>query len=103
MNPSTIHSNKKGHERRGSNRPSNRSFPRMNSNMGAADKLFRIVFAVIIGALYYKEILIGAWGVALLILAGIFLFTSFINWCPLYAAFGINTRAAKKRKAPNQH
>jgi len=55
----------------------------MTRNMGTADKLLRILIAVVIATLYYKEIVTGAWGVVLLIVAGIFLFTSIISWCPM--------------------
>ena len=75
----------------------------MKRNMGTADKLIRILIAVVIGALYYKEVLTGAWGIALLIVAGIFLFTSLVSWCPLYSAFGISTCAAKKAKTHTPH
>ena len=60
--------------------------------MGKADRLIRIVVAAVIAALYLTNILSGVVGVVLLVLAGVFLMTSFISFCPLYAPFGLSTR-----------
>ena len=67
----------------------------MKKNMGALDKRIRVLIAVIIGFLYGTNIITGAFGLILSILAIIFLITSFISYCPLYTPFGINTN--KKR------
>lgn len=64
----------------------------MNSNVGTADKVVRILAALIIGALYFTHKISGTTAVVLLILAGIFIVTSFISFCPLYWPFGISTR-----------
>lgn len=63
----------------------------MKANMGTADKLIRIIIAIVIAALYYKEIITGTVGIVLLVLAGVFVLTSLISFCPLYTLFGINT------------
>ncbi len=63
----------------------------MTKNMGSADKIIRIIIAVIIGILYYTGTISGTFGLILLILAGIFVLTSLIGFCPLYKPFGINT------------
>lgn len=68
----------------------------MKKNMGTADKVIRILIAIIIAVLFYLKILTGTLGIVLLILAGIFLLTSFISFCPLYTIFGLNTGAKKK-------
>ena len=59
--------------------------------MGSFDRVTRIVVAVIIGFLYFGGILTGTLGIILLVLAGIFLLTSLVSFCPLYTLFGINT------------
>ena len=64
----------------------------MKKNMGAADKIIRILLAVIVVLLYYMELISGTLAVVLLILSGIFILTSFLSFCPLYTPFGINTR-----------
>lgn len=63
----------------------------MKANMGTADKLIRIIIAIVIAALFYKEIITGTIGIVLLVLAGVFVLTSLISFCPLYTLFGINT------------
>ena len=69
----------------------------MKKNMGAADRIFRILIAVIIIAIYFATNLIsGILAIILLILSGVFIATSFISFCPLYLPFGINTDRQKK-------
>jgi len=59
--------------------------------MGTADKVIRIIAALIIGVLYYQGIITGAVGIVLIVLAVVFVLTSLISFCPLYTLFGINT------------
>jgi hypothetical protein len=63
----------------------------MKKNMGMVDKIIRILAAVVIAVLYFTHVINGTLAVILLILAGIFIFTSFIGFCPLYLPFGIRT------------
>jgi len=69
----------------------------MNKNMGTADRIIRVIIAAIVVILYFTGIISGTLGIVLLILAGIFVLTSFISFCPLYAPFGLSTRSTKKR------
>ena len=71
----------------------------MKKNMGSTDKLIRIVIAAIIGYLYYNGTISGTLGIVLLVFAGIFVLTSFISFCPLYAPLGIST-CPNKTKNP---
>lgn len=66
--------------------------------MGSADRIIRIIIAAIVGILYFTGIISGTLGLILLILAGIFVLTSLISFCPLYASFGIRTCALKEKK-----
>ncbi len=68
----------------------------MKKNMGSTDRIIRILIAVVIAVLYYTGTLSGTVGLVLLILAGVFVLTSLVSFCPLYAPFGINTCPAKK-------
>lgn len=68
----------------------------MKKNMGSADRMIRIIIAVVIGALYYMDIISGTLGIVLMILAIVFLLTSFVSFCPLYSPFGLNTKAKKE-------
>ncbi len=72
----------------------------MKKNMGSFDKAVRILVAVAIIALYYTKQIGGTAAIVLLVIAGIFIVTSFISSCPLYMLFGINTKS-KKSKAIN--
>lgn len=67
----------------------------MKKNMGSADRIIRILIALAIGALYFLEVIEGTLGIVLLVVAAIFLLTSFISFCPLYAPFGIKTCKSK--------
>ena len=68
----------------------------MKKNMSLFDRILRTVVAVIIAVLYFTKVLTGTLGIVLLVLAGIFLLTSIIGFCPLYVPFGINSRKVKK-------
>ena len=59
--------------------------------MGTADQVIRILFAVLIAVLYFTNIISGTLAIVLLVLAAVFILTSFIGFCPLYLPFKINT------------
>lgn len=63
----------------------------MKKNMGSADRISRIIFAIIIGVLYFTKAIEGTAALILGALAVVFLLTSFISFCPLYMPFGIST------------
>ncbi|MFP8488854.1 DUF2892 domain-containing protein [Gracilimonas sp. Q87] len=63
----------------------------MNKNMGSTDKIIRFILAAIFVILYYSGIVTGTAGIVLLVLAGVFVLTSLIGFCPLYAPFGLST------------
>lgn len=69
----------------------------MKKNMGTADRIIRILIAIVIGALYFTNVITGTLGIILVILAAVFLLTSVVNFCPLYLPFGIST--CKREKA----
>ncbi|MEI6489777.1 MAG: DUF2892 domain-containing protein [Bacteroidota bacterium] len=64
----------------------------MKKNMGTIDKAVRIIVALVIAGLFYANIISGTVAIILLVLAGVFILTSFISFCPLYIPFGISTR-----------
>lgn len=70
----------------------------MKKNMGIADKIIRIVIAVLITTLYFTNYISGILGLVLLIFAGVFVLTSIIGFCPLYTLFGWNTCSVEKDK-----
>lgn len=68
----------------------------MKKNMGNADKIIRFVLAAIIAVLYFTGTVTGTLGIVLLIVAGVFVVTSLVNFCPLYTLFGLKTCPAEK-------
>jgi hypothetical protein len=64
----------------------------MKKNMGTADKMIRILIAVVIAVLFFADVISGTLAVVALILAGILLVTSFVGFCPLYYPFGLRTK-----------
>ena len=59
--------------------------------MGTVDKTIRIIIAIVIGVLYFTNVISGTIAMILGILAVVFIATSFISFCPLYLPFNINT------------
>jgi hypothetical protein len=64
--------------------------------MGFGDRTIRLLAAALIVILYLVNAINGTLGLILLIVAGIFLLTSFLGVCPLYNVFHINTRKVNK-------
>ena len=69
----------------------------MKKNMGNADRIIRIILAAVVAVLYFTNTITGTLGVVLLVLAGVFVLTSLISFCPLYALVSLNTCPVKKR------
>ena len=63
----------------------------MKRNISNADRIIRVVLAGIFGYLYFGGIVTGTLGIILVILSAVFLVTSIVGFCPLYAVFKINT------------
>lgn len=63
----------------------------MKKNMGNVDRAVRIIVALIIAALFFSQVITGTLGIVLLVVAGIFVLTSFVSFCPIYAIFGMKT------------
>lgn len=59
--------------------------------MGTVDKTIRIIIAAVVAGLYYAGTISGTLGIVLLVLAGVFVLTSLVSFCPLYTVFGIST------------
>lgn len=69
----------------------------MKKNMGSADRIIRILLAAIVAVLYFTGTVSGTLGIVLLVLAGVFVLTSFVSFCPLYAPFGISSCKVEKK------
>jgi len=65
----------------------------MKKNMGIADRVIRILIAVVIAILYFTktEPVTDTVGMVLLVIGAVLLLTALINFCPLYKLLGIKT------------
>ena len=68
----------------------------MKKNMGSADRVVRLLLAVVFAALFFTNTETGTLGYVLLALGGVFVLTSVVSFCPLYSLVGFNTCPVKK-------
>jgi hypothetical protein len=67
----------------------------MKKNVGIIDKVIRLLIAALIIILYFfTDLIPGTLGIVLLVFAGVFVLTSLLNFCPIWAIFKLST--AKK-------
>ncbi len=67
----------------------------MTKNMGNADRIIRLIVAAVFAVLYFTGTISGTLGLVLVVLSAVFVLTSLVSFCPLYAPFGITTCKAK--------
>ncbi len=70
----------------------------MKKNMGSTDKIVRVLIAVVVTVLYFTGTIGGTLGIVLMVLSAVFLLTSLVSFCPLYAPFGLSTCKVKEPK-----
>lgn len=63
----------------------------MKKNMGMIDRIARIAVAAVIGVAIFMNYITGTVAIVLAVLAGVFVLTSIISFCPLYVPLKINT------------
>ena len=63
----------------------------MKRNMSNLDRIIRVIIAALFAYLYFGGIVTGVFGIILLVLAVVFLLTSIVGFCPLYALLKIST------------
>ncbi|HOK26744.1 MAG TPA: DUF2892 domain-containing protein [Bacteroidales bacterium] len=63
----------------------------MKKNTGKLDRIIRLIIALLIGILYFTNVISGTLGIVLLVFAVILLITSITGFCGIYTLFGINT------------
>lgn len=69
----------------------------MKINMGIADRVIRVILAIVVAVLIYMGTLSGTAAIILGVIAGVFLLTSLVGSCGLYTLVGVNTCPAKKK------
>ena len=70
----------------------------MKKNMGSADRIIRVLAAVVLIALYFGNVVTGTLGIVLLVVAGVFIATSLVSFCPMYLPLGLNTCSTEEKK-----
>ena len=70
----------------------------MNKNMGTTDRTVRIIAALAVGILILTGTLTGLLANILGVLAVVFVLTSLVSFCPLYAPFKFSTRKKEGAK-----
>jgi len=68
---------------------------KMKKNMSSTDSIIRILIAALITVLFFTKIITGTFAIVMIIVAAIFLATSVIGFCPLYALIGVKTCKTK--------
>jgi hypothetical protein len=64
----------------------------MKVNMGMLDRGFRLGLAIVVSLLNWTGAIDGVVGFVAIALAGIFLLTSFVGFCPSYLPLKISTK-----------
>jgi hypothetical protein len=70
----------------------------MKKNMGSADKIIRVLLAIIFAILIFTGTVTGALAIILGIFGVVFLVTSFMSFCPLYLPFKLSTLKNQNEK-----
>lgn len=63
----------------------------MGTNVGNADRIARVVIAVVAAVIAYMLGFGSVGGIILLVVAAIMLVTAAVGFCPLYRIVGMNT------------
>ena len=70
----------------------------MKKNIGNYDKIIRTVLAIAIIGAYVFQLISGILAMVLLVVAAIFVVTSFIGVCPIYLPFGVSSCKVKTKE-----
>lgn len=70
----------------------------MKANIHNADKIARIMIAIVVAVLYFTGIIEGTTAVILAVIAAILAATVLIGFCPVYHFLGISTRKSNSVK-----
>lgn len=65
----------------------------MTTNMGTIDRTVRVILGALFILAFFMGWVSGIFGWILLVLGGVFLLTSAVSTCPLYAPLGITTKS----------
>ncbi len=68
----------------------------MKQNMGNFDRIFRTLIAIAIIVLYLNNFITGTFAIVGLVIAGVFLLTAIMGFCPIYTLLHVNTCGRRK-------
>ena len=63
----------------------------MKRNLSNIDRIVRVIVAALFAYLYFAGVVTGTLGIVLVVLGAVFLLTSVVSFCPLYAMFKLST------------
>ena len=63
----------------------------MKRNLSNIDRIARAVLAAVFAYLYFGGIVTGTLGIVLVVLGAVFLLTSVVSFCPIYAVLKLST------------
>jgi len=66
----------------------------MKTNESSLDRIIRVVFAIVLFALYFTNTVTGTLGIVFIVLGALALITGVVGFCPLYALLKIRTNKA---------
>lgn len=68
----------------------------MKKNIGSADRIVRILFAVVVAGLYFADVITGTTAIILGLVAVVLFATALVGTCPIYLAAKMSTNKTEK-------
>jgi hypothetical protein len=68
----------------------------MKKNIGSADRIVRILFAVVVVVLFFADVISGTVAIILGLVAVILFATALVGTCPIYLAAKMSTNKPEK-------
>ena len=69
----------------------------MKKNMSTADRIIRTLIAAVMLGLYFINVISGTLAIVLIVVSVIFLLTSLVSFCPLYAILGLSSKPKENK------
>ena len=67
----------------------------MKKNLGPTDRTVRVMLAIVVVVLYATNMISGTLAIILLAISAIFILTSLVSFCPIYAILGLSSERKK--------
>lgn len=69
----------------------------MKKNLGSIERILRVFVALVVGILYFTNQISGVATIVLGVIAGAFILTSSLGFCPIYASLGFLTKKSETK------